>query len=296
MKTGSPTVSVIMAAYNAASQIGPAIISILNQTFTDFELIVVDDGSVDNTADVVKSFADPRIILLRNPRNYKLPKSLNIAIDAARGRYTARQDADDLSLPSRLERQVVFLEKHPEVDVIGSSYYTFNDRGDIIGFMRLPESHEEIVSDPLNIRLMHPTIMGRTEWFRRFRYRERYARAQDRDLFWRSFASSRFANLPEFLYAYRDPGKVSFHKLLVSLINNFQMVAGNWRSYQLPISKVGYFLGFYVWGRLLYYFVCTLTGKNIFWAHVKKPEITEKIARDRKIIQAYLGWQGLASL
>ena len=117
MKT--PYVSVLLPVFNAEKTIGESVQSILNQTWTDFELIIIDDGSFDNTAHVLDQFSDPRIRRIYQ-QNVGLPITLNRSIKVARGKFLARQDADDISLPLRLEKQVHFLERHPEYGLIGT--------------------------------------------------------------------------------------------------------------------------------------------------------------------------------
>jgi glycosyltransferase involved in cell wall biosynthesis len=284
-----PLVSIIMAAYNAGDSIGPAIQSILAQTYDNFELIIVDDASRDNTIDVVQSFQDPRILLFKNQQNLKAGKSRNIAIDASKGRYIAVSDADDLNMPTRLQDQVDFLEAHPEVDVVGSNMYVFNNEGLILGGL-INEKTSDSCSLPHNtwrIPLAHPTIMARGEWLRRFRYHEDYFRAEDRELFFRSCRTSRFANIPEFLYAYRDPGWLSPRKLFYT---NWQVIVMRWRhrrEYGLPVSQV---LGFPVLaaGRFFYYCLAALCGKGLMWGHLQQPARTPDFLRDQEWISRCL--------
>lgn len=119
-KSNGPKVSVILAVYNGENYIKDAVNSILNQTYSNFELIIIDDGSSDNTATIVKSFTDPRIRFIEQ-ENTGLAASLNRAIKLATGKYIARQDHDDLSLPPRLEKQVNFLEANPEYAILGTN-------------------------------------------------------------------------------------------------------------------------------------------------------------------------------
>ena len=116
MKT-APEISVIMSVYNGEEYVAEAVESILNQTFSDFELIVIDDCSTDTTGEILKRLAerDERVKVHPNEVNLRLPSSLNKAISLARGRYIARMDADDIALPERLERQYAFMEAHPNV-------------------------------------------------------------------------------------------------------------------------------------------------------------------------------------
>lgn len=104
----SPVVSVLMPVHNGAAYLRPAVESILAQTFTDFEFIIVDDNSSDETAAIIRSFSDPRIRLLQASERLRICRALNLGLDYATGRFVARMDADDLSRPRRLERQVAY--------------------------------------------------------------------------------------------------------------------------------------------------------------------------------------------
>ena len=128
----NPKISVVMSVYNGEKHLRESIESILNQTFTDFEFIIVNDGSTDNSLEIIKSYDDERIKIINNEENIGLTKSLNKAIKQARGVYIARQDADDISLSNRLELQFKFLEKHPEVALLGTGIYVIDENGDEI--------------------------------------------------------------------------------------------------------------------------------------------------------------------
>lgn len=116
----TPRVSVFIPAWNREALVGEAVASILAQRFSDFECLVVDDGSTDRTAEVVAGFDDPRVRLERNEKNLGIPATRNRGIDLARGDYLALLDSDDLALPDRLDEQVRYLDAHPEVAVLGS--------------------------------------------------------------------------------------------------------------------------------------------------------------------------------
>jgi len=128
----NPKISVVMSVYNGEKHLRESIESILNQTFTDFEFIIVNDGSTDNSLEIITSYDDERIKIINNEENIGLTKSLNKAIKQARGVYIARQDADDISLSNRLELQFKFLEKHPEVALLGTGIYVIDENGDEI--------------------------------------------------------------------------------------------------------------------------------------------------------------------
>jgi len=202
-----PAVTIAMSARNSARTLPQALRSIVAQDFTDWELLLYDDGSSDATPVIARRLRDPRIRLVTDGRSLGLAARLNEAIDAARGRYFARIDADDVMFPDRLRLQVAFLEAHPEVDLLGGAAVVFGDDGEAYGRYPVSESHEQICRRPWSgFHLAHPTWMGRIEWFRRYRYRaELSSGTQDQDLLLRSWRDSRFANLPQLLIGYRQP-------------------------------------------------------------------------------------------
>lgn len=129
----SPKISVIMSVYNGERYLREAIESVLNQSFTDFEFIIVNDASTDSSLEIIQSYDDERIKVIDNETNIGLTKSLNKAVKQARGEYIARQDADDISLPNRLEEQLRYFEQHPEVALLGTSIYIIDENGKILG-------------------------------------------------------------------------------------------------------------------------------------------------------------------
>ena len=136
-----PRVSIVLAVYNGERHLRAAIHSLLTQTFTDFELIVVNDGSTDRSRDIVLASSDPRIRLLDNPQNLGLTPSLNRGIDAARGEFIARLDADDVATPNRLACQVAFLDRHPEIALVGSWWRRIDEKGRRLGREQSPLDH-----------------------------------------------------------------------------------------------------------------------------------------------------------
>jgi hypothetical protein len=196
----SPSVTVLMAVYNGERYVREAVDSILGQSYRDFEFIIVDDGSTDRSRALIAEYTDPRIRLLVNEANQGLAVALNRGIASAAGTLVARQDADDVSEPNRLERQVAYLTRHPEVTVVGSWYRKINPEGHDIGLRRLP-------CDPLDIRwamLFHCPLIHSAVMFRRAviardgpPYDPRFAYAQDYDLWSRIARVSLAANLAE---------------------------------------------------------------------------------------------------
>jgi glycosyltransferase involved in cell wall biosynthesis len=202
---GAPLTSIVLAVRNGESTLADAIHSILWQSYRDWELIVVDDGSTDGTVPLVRTFRDPRIRLTGDHRGLGLAARLNEGLQMARGTYVARMDADDIALPDRLEAQVRFLEHHPAVDVVGGAAWIVDDTLRLRGIRRLPDRHEAIVASRLGpIALMHPSIVARTSWYRRHRYDPRLLGAEDQELFVRAAPDSRYANLEEPVIAYRE--------------------------------------------------------------------------------------------
>lgn len=136
-------VSIIMSVFNGEKYLNKAMDAILYQTFSDFEFIIINDGSTDRTNDILKSYTDPRIRVF-NQENRGLIQSLNRGISLASGEYIARQDADDISLPDRIKEQVKIMDNDPKIVLVGSSYYVINDNDDIIDFVKVPQSDTEI--------------------------------------------------------------------------------------------------------------------------------------------------------
>jgi glycosyltransferase involved in cell wall biosynthesis len=139
-----PKVTMLMSVYNGARFLREAIESILGQTFRDFEFLIVDDGSTDDSREMILSYCDPRVRLVINDRNVGLPRSLNRGLDLAQGEYVARQDADDISESARLAKQVAFLDSYHDVALLGTWYRKIDEGGRIIGDRQLPCDHVRI--------------------------------------------------------------------------------------------------------------------------------------------------------
>ncbi len=215
MRSDAPTVSVCVPVYNAAVHLGECIDSILAQTYTDFELLIVDDGSTDDSRDVVRAYTDPRIRLLENTHDYI--GSLNLLLREARGRYVARMDADDLMLPDRLQVQVDYMEAHPEVDILGGGMTYFGSEHGTA----LPQPGERPLTFSLFMRgcaLMHPTVMMRRASIEAhgLRYEREFIYAEDYRLWVMALeAGLRLVNLDRPLIKYKvSPAQVSaVHKV-----------------------------------------------------------------------------------
>lgn len=205
MNISLPLISVILPVYNAENTLGEAIESILNQTFANFELILINDGSTDDSEKIVLSYEDKRIKYFSNERNKGLIYTLNRGLRLARGKYIARMDADDISLPTRFEKQVRILEENPSIIVCGSriAYFGIKKRKSVY---IAPESSEEnkkwLVRESC---FAHPTVMMRKEVLinNRISYHPDYKNAEDYKLWIDLAPYGEFYNIQEVLLNYR---------------------------------------------------------------------------------------------
>lgn len=199
-----PAVTIGIPFLNARRTLADAVRSVFAQTHGDWELLLVDDGSTDGSNDVVRGVDDPRVRLTVDGRRLGLCARLNQIAAAARGAYLARMDADDLMHPERIARQLEHLRANPDVDLVDTATFTVDDDLTPLGIRGerpLDPRPEAVLRDGL---LIHPTITGRTEWFRRNPYDGRFVRAEDRELWVRTCATTAFARLREPLFFYRE--------------------------------------------------------------------------------------------
>jgi glycosyltransferase involved in cell wall biosynthesis len=215
-----PTVSVILSVYNGANFLSEAVDSVLRQTLPDFEFVIVDDASTDDTASFLASIADRRVRIIRNPVNLGLTCSLNLALREARGRYVARLDHDDVALPNRLEKQKVFLDDNPDVCLVGSWAEYIDAFGKSKGVWKTPTSPESVARDMLRGNcFIHPSAMFRRDAVENVGgYNETLRYSQDYDLWLRMLDHGLGANIPECLVRYRiHPGQITSKKLIGQL-------------------------------------------------------------------------------
>lgn len=211
---GSPRVSVLMGVYNGGAHLGEAVESILGQTFPDLELIVVDDGSTDETRAVLAAYPDERMRVLHQD-HAGLTRALNHALGKARGEYVARQDADDVSHPTRIERQVRFLDAHPEIALVGTWVQLIDGDGDELATLHFETEPARIAALlPRENHFTHGTLMARRTILQAIGgYREAFRYAQDYDLTLRLIERYALGNLPEELYRLRQGAdKISYRR------------------------------------------------------------------------------------
>jgi glycosyltransferase involved in cell wall biosynthesis len=205
-------VTVLMSVHDDLRYLPQAVDSILRQSFEDFEFLIFDDASTDGSADYLAALTDPRVRIVRNEINLGLTRSLNRGLDLARGQYVARMDADDVAMPQRLDRQVEFLDAHPDVGIVGSSRVLIDEAGGFVANAPAAESDVQIrwkclLGNPF----AHPAVMIRRDVLERhaLRYDESYRTAQDYELWTRLLAVTKGHNLAEPLLRYRLRAGVS---------------------------------------------------------------------------------------
>jgi glycosyltransferase involved in cell wall biosynthesis len=168
-----PMVTVGLAVFNGGKFLEYAVLSILNQSWAHWELLLLDDGSTDKAIDRLSILADPRIIVIRDGQNRGHSYRLNQAVGMAKGKYFARMDQDDICHPKRLELQATFLELQPEIDLLATRCLKIDQKEKIIGTLPSAIRHADICRQPWRgIYMAHPSWMGRTEWFRRNAYQD----------------------------------------------------------------------------------------------------------------------------
>ena len=195
-------VSVLMPAYNAEKYLGEAITSILNQTFSDFELIIIDDASTDNTAKIIKSFDDKRVKYFRNKQNSGVTVSLNNGLKHCCGEFVARMDADDICFPTRFEKQVSKLQEG--YDIVGTNIIFIDEKGEKQGIRTYSNNIDSVIR--MESPLAHPSVMFRKDFLQKTGwYRTEYNSAEDYDLWIRFYTNNaRFFIIQESLLLYRQ--------------------------------------------------------------------------------------------
>lgn len=202
MDKKNPRITVLMPVYNVASFIHEAIDSVLNQSYSDFEFLIIDDASTDATVNQILEFSDSRINLIKKPKNLGLIDSLNLGIRLAKGEYIARMDGDDISTPDRFQKQLDVLLTNPEIKACGCWLQRFGNHGKII---RHKEFHEEIVAELLmNCSMSLGAVMFEKEALESYSFDENKKHVEDYDFWSRVSWICKLYNIQEVLYYYRS--------------------------------------------------------------------------------------------
>lgn len=250
MSKQNPVISVIMSTYNEEKYIETSLKSLLNQTFKDFEIIIVDDASTDHTRQLIQGLQDERIHLLCNEENQGLTKNLNKALDYVKGKYIARMDGDDIAFPKRFEKQYKYMEQHPETMLVSCYTKSFGDSELVFA---LPDN-----SEVLKVRMLirpvyaHPGFMMRRELIDAgYRYDEEYRTAQDYEFASRVAEKYKIGMVPEILLFYRVHKKQISAKAGNQQFNNadkirkrqlerlgIRLSETEWQAYQALVKEV----------------------------------------------------------
>jgi len=231
-----PLVTVLMPVYNAEKYVGEAIESILNQTFTDFEFLIIDDGCTDKTVDIISSYIDRRIRLVQNGKNIKLIATLNKGIELARGKYICRVDADDVSVTSRLEKQVFFMENNPEYFACSSWVSIINNYSEYQYIIKYEEDYDSIRLKSLyQNHFPHPASIINKEKVKKFdlSFNSNYIHAEDYHFF------LCLAELGKIFILQEALTKVRKHDTNISVLNAEIQKKNSINVIKYQLSKIG---------------------------------------------------------
>lgn len=237
-----PAVSVLMPAYTAQDYVAIAIESILSQTFSDFEFIIIDDGSSDKTPLIIKEYAkkDERIVFLQNSQNLKISQALNLGLEIARGEFICRMDADDWSYPNRLEYQLEFMRKNPEVVICGADIEVCDENLKTLNRRIYPKTNADIRKKIFRLNpFAHPVTFYQTEIAKKAgAYDPNFNLVEDYDLYFRLGKFGQFANIPKVLLKLRThPQSLSVKSISAQARLNFSVRLKALKSY---VYKAGW--------------------------------------------------------
>lgn len=214
LQSENPLISIGMPIYNAGKFLREAVMSIVNQTYTNWELLIIDDGSTDASVETILDIHDPRIHIIKDSVNKGLANRLNETITMAKGRFFARMDQDDVALPDRFAMQIHKLLEDSKLDVVSTRVLTINGENKIVGGLPFVKDHQQICAQPwLGFYMPHPTWMGKIEWFRNNLYASPAPYfCEDQELLLRVYQSSKFASIDHVLLHYRVRDTLHFKK------------------------------------------------------------------------------------
>jgi len=278
----TPLISVAMPIYNAGSYLRLAVISIIEQTYQNWELLIIDDGSTDGSLQSIEDIQDSRVSIINDGKNAGLAMRLNQAIDMAKGKYLARMDQDDFSFPERFFKQLQLLESNPKLDLVASSVIAVSEDDQVIGKVPCSVSHSELCANPWKgFPLPHPTWMGRIEWFRKNKYKipGPYF-CEDQELLLRTYMNSNFSAVSDYVFAYRIRQKRSLVRVIKT---RFEL---------LSIQSNSFINAKQISNLILAWFFFSLLILRDFWWHIfKLNSISIKPANNITNDDVYKEWQ-----
>jgi glycosyltransferase involved in cell wall biosynthesis len=283
MLNSQPLVSIIMSVKDGEQFIDKSMISILNQSYPDFEFLIFNDGSKDRTSDILHSFKDPRIKVFSDSNSLGLAARLNFLIKETAGEFIARMDADDISHPRRIEEQVNFLSQHINVDVVDCISYLIDENNIVTGANTNAEIGVKLDEIMLNGGIFtHGAVMARSSWYKKNLYNESYLRVQDYELWCRTALSSTFARVPKPLFYYRR--SYYFKKNYLVNIKNYYSISRVFWPKVSSLTKSKLVVKIFL--QLLYYYSFTFLGikTNVM---VKVRTISLNV-EERRVAQAEL--------
>ncbi|WP_180083354.1 glycosyltransferase [Acinetobacter sp. YH12102] len=251
-------VSVGIPFYNAEKYLALSIQSVISQSYKNWELILVDDGSIDSSVQIANSYAkyDKRIKVISDGGNKKLPFRLNQIIKESKGNFIARMDADDIMHPQRLEKQINFLKKNTKFDLVSSGLISINSDNQVKGFRSVKKLHFDFTLPKLSYPIVHPSVMARKSWYERNYYSEKFPRAEDFELWTRAIVDNDFkmAVMPDLLLYYREEGNLSLDRLINSYRDTLKIYSQSHSknnldieilrlNFKILVSKVFYYTG-----------------------------------------------------
>lgn len=209
-----PLVTVAMPVFNGGQFLRPAVLSIINQTFRNWELLIIDDGSTDNAIDTLADIKDDRIKIFRDSANKGIAFRLNQAIDLAQGDFFARIDSDDTSYPQRFELQLAAFKANSNLDLVATRAEIIDAESKVTGQLPFVSSHKQICAKPWRgFYMPHPSWFGKLQWFKTHKYAiPAPYYCEDQELLLRAYKHSEFVCLNETLIQYRSRNKINLVK------------------------------------------------------------------------------------
>lgn len=280
-----PTISVVLPVYNAEKYIRKSLESILAQTFTDFEILLVDNASTDSTIEILKSYTDPRIRIIINPSNLGLIASLNIGLNSARGKYIARMDHDDIALPERFQKEYDFLESHQDIVLVGTWSNIMDSNENFIRIHKNPLQNNVIKYELMfGNTITHPSIMMRRDIVNAVGgYDSAWINTEDYNLYSRLIRNHKLANIGEPLINYRVHGASLTNEASSQVVmheNTKKMIRLNISNY-IPLSDTEHWL------------ITQVLIKRYPDPKVKLSNIIKAYALHKKIYHAYIAQEKL---
>ena len=259
--------------YNCEKYLAYAIQSVINQSYENWELILLDDGSTDSSLNIANSFIDKRISVISDGTNKGLIHRLNQITVMAKGKYYARMDADDIMQVERIARQVSFLNSHLEVDLVGSSYFSIDSQNQILGRTDINPSPKTVESILEKGCFAHPSLMGHLTWFKKNKYDIAWERMEDFELWMRTVSTSNFVNISEPLLFYRNVGIPSIKKYIKSNLGIIKLLQYR-KKYSISIRASIYYTSIYLF-KISVYLLFFCAGKIDFLLKKRSHSITE---------------------